>query len=79
MKIGTFIIVETSNTEANAKQIADDFKKAGHEKIGYGYLTVKQLWYVHIGPTEDLDAARTSMEKYRQSDSFKNAWLLTVH
>jgi hypothetical protein len=45
----------------------------------YGHLTVKNLWYVYIVKTSDINEARAARDKYRQMKIFKDAWLLTTH
>jgi hypothetical protein len=45
----------------------------------YGHLTEKNLWYVYLIQTTDINAARAERDRLRKMKLFRDAWLLTVH
>ncbi len=74
---GEYIIAGVFSSEANATRYANGLKQLGY-LANYGYLTQKQLWYVYIHHSQDINQARIERDKYRKLRMFKDAWLLTV-
>ncbi|MFZ2905799.1 MAG: PorP/SprF family type IX secretion system membrane protein [Cyclobacteriaceae bacterium] len=75
---GDYVIVGVFKSEANSKNFADGLDKMDF-KADYGHLSEKNLWYVYIAHTNDINKAKTERDKYRKMKIFKDAWLLTVH
>lgn len=78
LDLGDYVIVGVFKTDANSKHFTDGLKKMGF-KADYGHLSEKNLWYVYIAQTKDINKARAERDKYRKMKIFKDAWLLTVH
>ena len=72
-----YIIAGVFKSEANADRYSTGLKRLGY-KADYGHLTEKQLWYVYLIQTNDINQARTERDKFRKLRMFKDAWLLTV-
>jgi hypothetical protein len=79
MELGEYVIVGVFKTEANAKKYAEGLKVMGFNDMDYGFLTAKNIWYVHSVVTNDAAAAQATREQYRKLKVFRDAWLLTVH
>lgn len=78
MEIGDYIIAGVFRSTENAKHFSDGLVKLGFKISDFGYLTEKDLWYVYLGETNDIDMARTERDKYRKMTMFRDCWLLTV-
>ena len=74
---GDYIIAGVFSSEANASRYTNGLKQLGHT-ASFGYLTEKQLWYVWIYRSDDIDQARVARDNYRKLRMFKDAWLLTI-
>lgn len=79
MNLGHYVIAGVFRSEANAKHYSDGLSKLGFPDIDYGYLTEKNLWYVHINGADDINEARQMRDQFRKLRVFRDAWLLTVH
>ena len=77
--LGDYIIAGVFKGQANAKQLTDGLKKLGFAEVSFGFLTAKNLWYVFLTGSSDIEEARKRRDKYRKIKMFKDAWLLTVH
>ena len=78
LNVGDFVVVGMFKTEANARKWADGLKALGFPELEYGYSSANSNWFVHFKGADDLNAAKSSMEKYRKLKIFKDAWILTV-
>lgn len=74
---GDYVIAGVFSTEANANRYTAGLVKLGY-MAGYGFLTQKQLWYVYIYRSDDINQSRAERDKYRKLRMFKDAWLLTI-
>jgi type IX secretion system PorP/SprF family membrane protein len=79
MNLGHYVIAGVFRSEENAKKYSDGLAKMGFPDIDYGYLTEKNLWYVHINGADDINEARQMRDQFRKLRVFRDAWLLTVH
>jgi type IX secretion system PorP/SprF family membrane protein len=79
MDLGDYVIVGVFRSEANAKRVSDGYRNLGFSEVDYGFQSGKNLWFVHIAGSDDIEEARTARNKYRKMKMFKDAWLLTVH
>ena len=79
MDLGDYVIVGVFKSEANAKRVSDGYRNLGFSEVDYGFQSGKNLWFVHIAGSDDIEEARTMRNKYRKMKMFKDAWLLTVH
>lgn len=75
---GDFVVVGTFRSVENAKHFSEGLVKLGFS-ADYGHLTEKDMWYVYIVRTTDINRARAERDKYRKMKIFRDAWLLTVH
>lgn len=74
---GDYIIAGVFSSEANAIRYGNGLKQLGYQ-ASHGHLTVKQLWYVYVLKTDDIELARRERDRYRKLRMFKDAWLLTI-
>lgn len=79
MDLADYVIVGAFRAEENAKRFDEQLVKLGFPEAHYGFLTARNIWYVYIASSDDIDEARALRDKYRQMAMFKEAWLLTVH
>lgn len=78
MDTGDFVVVGTFRSKENAQHFSEGLVKLGFT-ADYGHLTEKEMWYVYVAQTNDINTARTERDKYRKMKIFRDAWLLTVH
>jgi type IX secretion system PorP/SprF family membrane protein len=77
LEASDYIIAGAFSSEANARKYAAGLVNLGY--LGnYGHLTEKNLWYVYIHQSNDINQARAERDKFRKLRMFKDAWLLTV-
>ena len=74
---GHYVIAGVFSSEENAARYARGLAQLGYAG-SYGYLSPKELWYVYIYQSHDVDQARTERDEVRQLRMFRDAWLLTV-
>lgn len=74
---GDYIIAGVFSSEANATRYTNGLKQLGY-LASYGHLTEKQLWYVYVHRSQDINQARAERDKLRKLRMFKDAWLLTI-
>ena len=77
LESGNYVIVGVFGSVANAKSMARKLVDTGFN-ANYGFLTEKNLWYVHIFVGDDINEARRERDKYRKQPMLRNAWLLTI-
>ena len=77
LKAGNYVIVGAFGSGANAKNMARGLVDRGFN-ANYGFLTEKNLWYVHVFVGDDINGARTQRDKYRKMPLYSEAWLLTI-
>lgn len=75
--VGDYIIAGVFSSEANSTRYANGLIQLGYG-ASFGYLTHKNLWYVWIYRSDDIDQAKGERDKYRKLRMFKDAWLLTI-
>jgi hypothetical protein len=78
LDVADYVIGGVFKADANAKHFAEGLLKLGF-KAHYGHLTEKNLWYVYLIQTDDIDKARAERDRVRKMKILKDAWLLTVH
>lgn len=78
LDVADYVIGGVFKSDVNAKHFADGLKKLGF-KADYGHLTEKNLWYVYLIQTTDINAARAERDRVRKMKLLRDAWLLTVH
>lgn len=78
LHIGDYVIAGVFRSDINADHFADGLVKLGFH-ADYGHLTAKNLWYVFIYHSENLEETRAAAAKFRKMKIFKDAWILTVH
>ena len=77
LEVGDYVIGGAFKSDANAKHFAEGLVKLGF-KADYGHLTEKNIWYVYLIQTNDINAARAERDRVRKLKLLKDAWLLTV-
>lgn len=77
LEAGDFVVSGVFKSSLNANHFADGLKKLGFE-ADYGHLTEKNLWYVYISQSNDINTARADRDKFRKMKIFRDSWLLTV-
>ncbi len=77
LEASDYIIAGVFSSQANAERYSNGLNKLGYV-AKFGHLTEKQLWYVYLFQTNDINQARTERDKLRKLLMFKDAWLLTV-
>jgi type IX secretion system PorP/SprF family membrane protein len=78
LDIGDYVVAGVFRSKVNAEHFADGLKQHGF-KADHGHLTLKNLWYVYIAQTDNIEAAKAERDKARKLLMFRDAWLLTVH
>lgn len=79
MDYADYVIVGAFKSEENAKHFSDGLRKLGFTTSDYGFISERQIWYVHISESNDINKAKADRDTYRKMNMFKDAWLLTVH
>lgn len=75
---GDYVIAGVFKNKPNAEHFSKGLNNMSFTS-DFGYLTAKDLWYVYITATDDIDEAKKERDKYRKLKIFRDAWLLTVH
>ena len=78
LDVSDYVVVGVFKLEKNAHHFSDGLKKLGF-KAKYGHLTEKEVWYVYLVQTNDINTARAQRDNFRKMKIFRDAWLLTVH
>lgn len=78
LPVSDYVVGGVFRSEPNAKHFSDGLDKLGFN-THYGHLTEKNLWYVYIIQTDDINKARAERDRVRKMKILKDAWLLTVH
>lgn len=78
LDVADYVIGGVFKSDANAKHFAEGLNKLGF-KADYGHLTEKNLWYVYLIQTSDINEARAERDRVRKMKILHDAWLLTVH
>ncbi len=74
---GNYVIIGVFGSGPNARNLARRLVDTGFN-ANYGFLSEKNLWYVHVFEGDDINRTRTERDKYRRMPMYRNAWLLTV-
>ena len=77
LDVADYVIGGVFKSDANAKHFSDGLAKLGF-KADYGHLTEKNLWYVYLIQTTDINVARAERDRVRKLKILRDAWLLTV-
>lgn len=77
LQAGDYVIVGAFSSQANAQRYSAGLQQLGY-KANNGHLTSKNLWYVYIFQSSDINQARIERDKHRKLRMFKDAWLLTI-
>jgi type IX secretion system PorP/SprF family membrane protein len=77
LKPGNYVIIGVFGSATNARNLTRQVVESGIN-ANYGFLTEKNLWYVHVFDSDDINTTRAERNKHRNDPKFKNAWLLTV-
>ncbi len=77
LPLGHYVIVGAFSQLENAQNYSDRLFQMGF-KGSFGYLTEKQLYYVHLLLTDTPEKARAERDRLRQNSLFREAWYLWV-
>jgi cell division protein FtsN len=74
-----YVIVGTFRQKGNAQQYSNRLRDAGHNSA-YGFITVKQVYYVYVYKSASLETARLSRDQFRKLSDFQfsQSWVLSV-
>ena len=75
---GTYVIVGAFRSEANARKFSGELIDMEYGDANYGFITARNLWYVYLGYSAEVNDARTKRDQARLEHNFKDAWILTV-
>lgn len=78
LDVADYVIGGVFRSEANAKHFSDGLDKLGFD-THYGHLTEKNIWYVYVFKTTDINKAIAERDRVRKMKILRDAWLLTVH
>jgi type IX secretion system PorP/SprF family membrane protein len=78
LDVADYVIGGVFRAEANAKHFSDGLDKLGFD-THFGHLTEKNLWYVYVYKTSDINQAIAERDRVRKMKILRDAWLLTVH
>jgi type IX secretion system PorP/SprF family membrane protein len=78
LDIADYVIGGVFKSEANAKHFSDGLDNLGFD-THFGHLTERNLWYVYVLKTDDINRAREECARVRKMKLLRDAWLLTVH
>jgi type IX secretion system PorP/SprF family membrane protein len=78
LDVADYVIGGVFKSEPNAKHFSDGLDKLGFD-THFGHLTEKNLWYVYVLKTDNINRAREECARVRKMLLLKDAWLLTVH
>ena len=79
MKMGDYVVVAKTVSEADAKKFVKEMKKLNLPVPSYGYQSNKQFWFVYFEASDGIESARLKRNELRKNDLYKSAWLLTIH
>lgn len=74
----TYVIVGAFRSEANARKYSRELTEMEYADAHYGFISVRNLWYVYLASHEDINEARKLRDEFRNDHNFKDAWILTV-
>ncbi len=77
MDFGDYVIAGVFRSRDHAESYSNGLNKLSFT-TDFGFLTQKELWYVYVSETKDINLARASRDKYRKMKIFRDSWLLTV-
>lgn len=74
-----YVIVGAFKSKENANRYSNLLKDAGYDN-GFGYASEKNVFYVHVFQSADLDTARQTRDRFRKLKDFQfqASWVLTV-
>ncbi len=78
MDYGDYVIAGVFKTKANAEHFSKGLTGMQFTS-DFGFLTEKNLWYVYVSETDDINVARENRDNFRKLRIFRDCWLLTVH
>jgi len=79
LKTSHYVIVGAFRSEANAKRFSQDLHQMDIEEAHYGFISARNLWYVYLAVSEDLEVTKSERDRHRHEHMFHDAWILTVH
>jgi type IX secretion system PorP/SprF family membrane protein len=75
---GTYVIAGVFKSRGNAESYSKGLTNMKFD-ADFGFLTAKDLWYVFISQSDNVDDAKAQRDKFRKTKIFRDSWLLTVH
>jgi type IX secretion system PorP/SprF family membrane protein len=77
LPVSDYVIVGVFKSDDNAKRFSDGLRSLNF-KTQFGHLTEKQLWYVYLFKTTNINQARAEQTRVSKLFLLRDAWLLTV-
>lgn len=77
MEPGEYVVASSFKSPDNAKHFANGLRNLEFN-ARYGYLTEKDLWFVYILKTGNLQKARAEHARVSAMFLLRDAWLITV-
>ncbi len=78
LDFGTYVIAGVFRSRDNAENFSKGLSKMSF-RANFGFLTTKNLWYVYIFKTDEIESAKAARDKFRKMKIFRDSWLMTVH
>lgn len=78
LPVGTYVIVGAFRSEPNARKYSGELIDMEYGDAHYGFVTARNLWYVYLAMSPDVNEARKKRDEFRHEHNFKDAWILTV-
>jgi cell division protein FtsN len=74
-----YVIVGTFKQKGNAQQYSNRLRAAGHNSA-FGFITMKQVYYVYVYKSASLETARLTRDQFRKLSDFQfsQSWVLSV-
>lgn len=77
LAVGNYVVVGVFGSQQNAENFAKGLNRMAFN-AKFGFLTLKNYWYVYLFKSDDINEVRTERNKQRKLKLFRDAWLLTV-
>jgi hypothetical protein len=79
MKMGNYVVVARTLSEADAIKFIADIKKLEIPVPAYGYQSNQSFWLIYFDVNDDIEQASQKRNEYKKHDLYKSAYLLTIH
>lgn len=79
LSVGHYVVVGAFRQKENAERYSRMLRNSGYNN-SFGFVTVKNVYYVHVFQSGGLDEARSMRDEFRKRSEFQFAesWVLSV-